>query len=82
MDVQKFIETVRAMRQAQNDYFGKGRKFNDLVKSKDLEKKVDQALADGILIHVAGTVEETDGPLGEGQQTEFIEGDLNETEDQ
>ena len=45
MDIDDFINLVRRMRQAQKDYFGKGRKQSDLIEAKKLEKEVDQALA-------------------------------------
>ena len=44
MDIDDFIALVRELRQAQRDYYGKGRKQSDLVRAKQLEKQVDAAL--------------------------------------
>lgn len=47
MNIEQFIETVRQMRTAQKAYFKESRKQSDLIKSKQLEKLVDDALAAG-----------------------------------
>ena len=48
MNVSEFNRTVKEMRQAQKDYF-KHRLQSDLIKSKELERKVDKALEEGIV---------------------------------
>lgn len=48
MNVSEFTRMVKEMRDAQKKYF-KSRLRSDLIASKELEKRVDQALADGIV---------------------------------
>lgn len=48
MNVSQFTKAVKEMRDAQKAYF-KLRLRSDLIKSKELEQKVDRALAEGIV---------------------------------
>lgn len=48
MNVSEFTRTVKEMRDVQKAYF-KNRLREDLVRSKELKKKVDKALEDGIV---------------------------------
>lgn len=47
MNVSEFTRTVKEMRDAQKSYF-KDRLRSDLIRSKELEAKVDKALKDGL----------------------------------
>jgi len=70
MNVSKFLRTVRDMRDAQKKYF-KSRLRSDLIASKELEKQVDQALADGIVFDLDIEVLRNEEP----EQGELFEGD-------
>jgi hypothetical protein len=59
MKAEQFILLVKTMRRYQKAYFKDGRKQSDLIMSKTLEQQVDQALAEGISIPVAGSQEQT-----------------------
>ena len=48
MNVSEFTRTVKEMRDAQKRYF-KSRLRSDLIASKELEKRVDDAIEDGIV---------------------------------
>lgn len=48
MNVSEFTRLVKEMRQAQKAWF-KDHERGDLIRSKDLERRVDKALADGII---------------------------------
>jgi hypothetical protein len=67
MNTMDFVTKVREMRQAQKDYF-KNRLKSDLVKSKSLEREVDQALEEGVTVYATATLEELDGVPAEGEQ--------------
>ena len=64
MDIEQFIELVRQLRAAQKAYF-KDRKQSDLIEARKLEREVDQALADGVIVPI---LEEMDGEPAEGLQ--------------
>ena len=76
MNAMEFVNTVREMRTAQKDYF-KNRLRTDLIRSKELERAVDKALAEGVTVFetksLAGEVEQM--ALGFG---EFDAGDIFE----
>ena len=48
MNAQIFFDLVGQMRAAQKKYFTQGRLQSDLIESKELEKRVDQVLKDGL----------------------------------
>lgn len=48
MNVSEFTRVVKEMRDAQKAYF-KNRLREDLVRSKELERRVDQAISEGIV---------------------------------
>lgn len=48
MNVSEFIKIVKEMRATQKSYF-KDRQRSDLIRSKELEHKVDKAIAEGIV---------------------------------
>lgn len=52
MNIQEFIKTVGEMRAAQKAYF-KNRLSKDLIRSKDLERRVDSAVAKGIEFEIS-----------------------------
>lgn len=54
MNLEDFIETVRKLRQHQKAYF-KDRKQSDLIEARKLEKHVDRALEEGIIIPILDT---------------------------
>jgi hypothetical protein len=58
VNAEQFITLVRQLRKYQKAYFKDGRKQSDLLMSKTLEQQVDQALAEGISIPVAGSNDE------------------------
>lgn len=51
MNVSEFTRLVEEMREAQKAWF-KNRLRGDLIRSKDLERRVDKALADGLVSSV------------------------------
>lgn len=48
MNVSQFIKAVREMRDGQKAYF-KSRLRSDLIRSKELEKRVDDAISEGVV---------------------------------
>lgn len=50
MKLDQFVALVSQMRSAQIDYFEKGRLHRDLIRSKQLERQVDQALREGVVL--------------------------------
>lgn len=60
MNILDFITAVKIMRQAQKNYFQKGRLMVDLIKAKQAEALVDKALADGVVLRVTSTPPEPD----------------------
>jgi len=48
MNVSQFVKTVKEMRDAQKAYF-KSRLRTDLIHSKELEKRVDDAISEGVV---------------------------------
>ncbi len=77
MNAEKFVQLVSEMMTAQADYW-KTRTQSALIKSKDMEKMVRKALADGISFSVEDAKGETGGPLGEGTQIGLFVEDGNE----
>lgn len=62
MTLEDFIETVRKMRTYQSAYFKDRRPF-DLMRAKAFEKKVDQALEEGIIIPILDTRPDNPEPV-------------------
>lgn len=61
MNVSEFTRLVRDMRAAQKAWF-RDHERGDLIRSKDLERRVDKALADGIVfdLDIVSSVETPD----------------------
>ncbi len=76
MNVSEFTRLVKEMREAQKAWF-KNRLRGDLIRSKDLERRVDKALADGIVfdLDIVSSVEPGQLDLFDGARRNDGEGE-------